>query len=148
MSDLKKTVQNTVQKTIDHVVTPLMVQGRRADRLITQNKQYKTFMHAIPMDYVGWSRNGVAVVSPHFKENFALDNLRGFKDILSLFAYESRVELQDSYEKLKENDVEFTLILKCAKSDRIFEVNGTQAALNKRDDICLLYTSPSPRDRG
>lgn len=131
----RQTLRKTIGTTIENIVTPLVVQGRRADRLISQNKQFKTFMHAIPLDYVGWSRSGVGVVSPNFQSNFGLDNLRGFKDVMSLFAYESRIDLQDAYEKLKENNREFNLILKCAKSDNVYEVIGAVATLNPKDDI-------------
>lgn len=104
-----------------------------------ENSRYKSFMHAVPYDYCGWSNMGTQLISPQFENVFDGQEVTCFDDLRAVLFQKDGALLEDEYKNLTHSGDSFELTIQDASQERFFNVIGTRNEFDHGEIFTILW---------
>lgn len=123
-----------LKKIITDNIHSLMASHAYQEQIVEQNKRYRSFMFAVPYEFIGWSNKDVLVVSPFFNAHISQEPIKDFKELLNLFSYEDKIDVEQGYKILQRDGLEFKSRATITKTQKTYEITGTRGQIDKRGE--------------
>lgn len=102
---------------------------KQAKKLQALNTRLESFLHAIPVDYCGWSVSGVQAISPKFCELLGIKKVKHLDDIGDALNPGDTAALEGIWERLTERGESFDLIVRTVNDNRVLKLSGRRGSV-------------------